>query len=410
MLSPYRVLDLTDENGLICGKVLADLGADVIKIEPPGGSPARTIGPFYNDSPDAEGGLLWLAYNTSKRSITLNLETQEGGEIFRRLAQTADFIIESFSPGYMDRIGLGYSSLAETNPRLIMASITPFGQAGPYRDYKSSDLVAVALGGLICSIGDPDRAPLRFSTELSWTQAGLQTAVALMIAHHYRNQTGRGQYIDISVQECVTQMLEHRYHYPGYGEEGTEQRRGPRVARGGGGSTPLHIWPCKDGYICWRLFGAAQGPKTAALVEWMKEKGMDGELGDVDWKAVDFEHLSQKQLDKYEKVFGKFFLTHTKAELQSQAVKRSIMLFPVNTAEELLKDEHLAAREFWVDIAHPALGCTLPYPGLPAKLEPPFPGKLQPAPRIGEHNLDIYVNELGFSQEKLSLLRQAGVI
>ena len=410
MLSPYRVLDLTNESGLLCGKILADLGADVIKIEPLGGSSARTIGPFYKDIPDVEGSLFWLAYNTNKRSITLNLETRDGREIFRRLAQTADFIIESFPPGYMDRVGLGYSSLAEINTRLIMASITPFGQAGPYRNYKSSDLVALALGGLMYSIGDPDRAPLRFSLEQSWAQAGLQAAMALLIAHHYRSKTAHGQYIDVSVQECVTSILEHRYHYPGYGEEGTERRRGPRVPRGGGKSAPLHIWPCKDGHVCWRLFGAAQAPKTVALVEWMKEEGMDGELGDVDWKAVDFEQLSQDQLEKYEAAFGKFFLTHMKAELQSEAVKRGIMLFPVNTTEELLRDKQLATRGFWVNIVHPALDCTLTYPGVPAKLEPPLLEKPRPAPRIGEHNPDIYMGELGFSQERLSMLRQAGVI
>ncbi|MFH1382278.1 MAG: CoA transferase [Chloroflexota bacterium] len=410
MLSPYRVLDLSDETGLVCSKVLSDLGADVIMVEPPEGNPARKIGPFFDDNPGIERSLFWQAYNTNKRSITLNLETRDGQEIFRRLARTADFLIESFPPGYMDSIGLGYGSLTENNRRLIMASVTPFGQAGPYRDYKSSDLVACAIGGLISSIGDADRAPTRFSLEQSWPQAGLQAAMALLIALHNRSKTGKGQYIDVSMQECISSILEHRYHYMGYGEEGTERRRGPRVPRGGGKSAPLHIWPCKDGFICWRLFSAAQAPKTIALINWMKEEGIHGVVDDVDWKALDFEQVSQEQLDIYEAEFGSFFLNHTKDELQNEAVKREIMLFPVNTPEEILKDKQLSYRGFWVDILNPALGRPLTYPGLPARLAPLQLRKPKPAPRLGEHNLDIYLNEMKLSRDRLSTLCQSGVI
>ena len=410
MLSPYRVLDLTNENGFLCGKILADLGADVIKVEPPGGDPARKIGPFYKDIPDPEGSLFWLAYNTSKRSITLNLKTRDGGEIFRKLVRTADFVIETFPPGYMDEIGLGYSLLSKLNNRLIMASITPFGQDGPYKDYKSSDLIAMATGGLMYSIGDPDRAPVRFSLEQTYPHAGAQTAMAVLIANNYRRISGKGQYIDVSMQECVTGILEHRYHFPGYGEKGTERRRGQRVMRGGGKSASLHIWPCKDGYICWRIFTAAQGPKTRALAEWMEAEGMGEKLSQIDWVAVDFEEVTQEQLDGWEKEFGKFFLTRTKVELQREAVERGIMLFPVSTIKDLLEDEQLAARNFWLEVEHPELNCTLIFPGAPAKLEPPLWRISRRAPLIGEHNLEIYQGELGFSRQELVMLKQAGVI
>jgi len=410
MLSPYRVLDLTNEYGFLCGKILADLGADVIKIEPPGGDPARKIGPFYRDIADPEGSLFWLAYNTSKRGITLNLNTQDGQEIFRKLVVTADFVIESFPPGYMDGIGLGYSSLSKLNHQLIMTSITPFGQSGPYKDYKSSDLIAMAMGGLMYSIGDPDRAPLRFSLEQTYPQAGAQAAAATLIAHNYRRVSGEGQHIDISIQECVTSILEHRYHYLGYGEEGTDRRRGQYIMRGGSKSASLLIWRCKDGYICWRIFTAAQGPKTMALVKWMEEEGVGEKLGQVDWLGMDFEKVSQEQLDAWEEGFGKFLLTRTKAELQREAVKRGIMLFPVNTPEGLLKDEQLAARGFWVEVKHPELGCNLTFPGAPFKSEPPLWRISRRAPLIGEHNLEIYQGELGFSRERLAMLGQAGVI
>src|SRR3990170_3305135 len=163
MLSPYRVLDLTDEKGLLCGKILGDLGADVIKIERPGGDPARRIGPFYHDEPHPEKSLFWFAFNTSKRGITLNIETADGQEIFKRLVQTADFVIETFPPGYLAKLGLGYSDLEKINPGIILVSITPFGQTGPYKDWKGADIVAWATGGDMAPWGEPDRPPIRIS-------------------------------------------------------------------------------------------------------------------------------------------------------------------------------------------------------------------------------------------------------
>ena len=159
MLDQYRILDLTDEKGLLCAKLLGDLGADVIKIERPGGDPARNVGPFYHDEPDPEKSLFWFAFNTSKRGIILDIETAEGQGAFKRLVASADFVIESFPPGYMDKLGLGYLALEKINPGIILVSITPFGQTGPYRDYKTSDIVAWAMGGQMYSWGDADRPP-----------------------------------------------------------------------------------------------------------------------------------------------------------------------------------------------------------------------------------------------------------
>ena len=192
MLSPYRVLDLTDEKGMLCGKILGDLGADVIKIEKPGGDLARNIGPFYHDIPDPEKSLFWFGYNTNKRGITLNINTADGKEIFGNLVKMADFVIESFPPGFMDELALGYSSLREINPRIILTSITPFGQTGPRKDYKASDIVSLALGGFMSLTGDVDRAPLRISVEQACCHAGAQAAVASLIAHYDRELTGEG--------------------------------------------------------------------------------------------------------------------------------------------------------------------------------------------------------------------------
>ena len=167
LLQSLRVLDITDEKGLLAGRVLADMGADVVKVEKPGGDNARTIGPFYHNIPDKEKSLFWFAHNLNKRSITLNIETRDGQQIFKDLAAKADVVIESFQPGYLDKIGLGYDSLEDINPGIIMASITPFGQTGPYRDYAASDIVIMAMSGHLYLSGDPDRPPVRFGVPQS---------------------------------------------------------------------------------------------------------------------------------------------------------------------------------------------------------------------------------------------------
>ena len=163
LLDPYRVLDLCDERGLLAGKILADMGADVVQVEPPGGSPARNVGPFHGDDPNPEKSLVWWAYAAKKRSITLDLENRDGQDLLRKLVAKSDFLIESFAPGYLENLGLDYGQLSAINPRLVMVSITPFGQDGPYSNYQASDIVGMALGGFMYLTGDDDRAPVRIS-------------------------------------------------------------------------------------------------------------------------------------------------------------------------------------------------------------------------------------------------------
>ncbi|MCP4683980.1 MAG: CoA transferase, partial [bacterium] len=183
----FRVLDLTDEKGHLCGKILGDFGADVIKIERPGGDPARNRGPFYKDIADPEKSLLWFAFNTSKKGITLDIASNDGQDIFKRLVKTADLVIESFEPGYLDRLGLGYADLEKIKPDIILTSITPFGQTGPHAHYKATDLVGVATGGLARILGDLGRAPVRMSCEpQAYCQAGVHGAVGSMVAIYHR--------------------------------------------------------------------------------------------------------------------------------------------------------------------------------------------------------------------------------
>ncbi len=190
LVSSPRVLDLTDDKGFLCGRILADMGADVIKIERPGGEAARNIGPFYHDIPDREKSLYWFVFNAGKRGITLDIETRQGRELFKRLVKGADFFIESFPPGYLDKLGLGYSVLSQVNSHLIMVSITPFGQAGPYRDFKAPDLVSIAMSGWMYICGDTDRPPVRVSFPQAYLNTGAEAAAACTIAYYHRERTG----------------------------------------------------------------------------------------------------------------------------------------------------------------------------------------------------------------------------
>ena len=409
MLCSYRVLDLTDEKGLLCGKLLGDLGADVIKVEKPGGDPARNIGPFYKDEVHPEKSLFWFAYNNNKRGITLNIETADGQDIFRKLVKNADFVLESFSPGYLDKLGLGYTALEKINPGIILVSISPFGQTGPYRDYKISDIVAWATGGDMAPWGEADRPPLHFSHHSqAYLHASADGAIGALTALYYRWQTGQGQQIDVSIQEAVIHCLEHitsnwdqRQAFAKRGDA-----RNPTV-----GHVTTLIWPCKDGYVSWSHGGNSVLAPSLPLIKWMEEEGYTNDfLKSFDWNRPDFMRLPQEEMDKIEGPTARFFMDHTKAQLLEGAVKYSIMMYPVATTDDMLVNRQLEARKFWVELEHPELGAKLTYPGGFAVSSEISPAVTRRAPLIGEHNEQIYEKELGISKEKLAVLKEAGVI
>jgi crotonobetainyl-CoA:carnitine CoA-transferase CaiB-like acyl-CoA transferase len=409
MLSPYRALDLTDEKGLLCGKILGDLGADVIKIEKPGGDRARDIGPFCGDEADPEKSLFWFAYNSSKRGITLNLEAAEGREIFKKLLKNADFVIESFPPGYMEGLGLGYEVLEKTNPALIMVSITPFGKTGPYRDYKISDIVAWGMGGYMYTVGDPGRGPARISHHSqAYLHAGGRAAVGALLALYHREITGEGQQVDVTVQEAVAAVS--IFHTPYWDMLKTNSLWSGEIS--GNVHRMRQVWPCKDGYVVYSYWGGSEGMRRSRpLIEWMESEGMADEfLRTFDWSKFNTGKASPETIERIETPTLRFFMSHTKAELLEGAVKFRSMLYPVSTAKDIAESPQLASREFWKGVEHPELGTTLRYPGGFAHSTGPSPGISRPAPLIGEHNSEIYRGELGMSNEELLVLTQAGVI
>jgi len=213
LLNHCRALDLTDEKGFLCGKILADLGVDVIKVERPGGDPSRRRGPFWRDIPDPEKSLYWFSYNSNKKGITLDIETADGREILKELLKTSDFVLDSFPPGYMAGMGIGYADLKEINQRLIHTSITPFGQDGPYKDFQASDIIIMGMSGMLYLTGDADRPPLNMSLPQSHLLAGADGAVGSLVAYYHREKTGNGQHVDVSMQQSTAWFLANTIPY-----------------------------------------------------------------------------------------------------------------------------------------------------------------------------------------------------
>ena len=413
MLAPYRVLDLTDDKGFLCGKILGDYGADVIKIEKPGGDPARKIGPFYHDIPDPEKSLNWFCYNLNKRGITLDIETADGKAIFKKLVEKADFVIESFPVGYLDRLGLCYKELEKVNPRIILTSISPFGQTGPYSHYKGADITCMGMAVIMYLSGDADRPPVRISAPQAFMCAGADAASASLVAHYHRQKTGQGQWVDVSAQESLicTTMNANPFWYL---DKRLETRVGP--LRGGLSSAPnRQVWPCKDGFISfafWSTFYKAGLISNKALVDWIASDGMSNEyLDSIDWKTWNITVQTKEDWEKLQVPLFNFVLTKTKSELHAEALKRRILLVPVTTPRDLVNDEQLAARGYWVEVDHPELDGKLLYPGAFMRVLGADPLKIKRrAPLIGEHNEEIYRDMLGLKAEDMIILKQGGTI
>ena len=415
-LSPYTVLDLTEEKGFFLGKILGDLGADVIKIERPQGDPSRRIGPFFRDKPSGERSLFWFAFNANKRGITLNLQTRQGVEIFKDLVARAHIVIESGGPGYLDDLGLRYAVLSEINPRIIVTSISLFGQEGPYKDYKGNDLVAGALSGYWYLCGEPDRPPTRIShARLSYGFACEEAAIGTLCALYHQEFTGEGQHVDVSIQES---MLVNLHYAPHCWEmhDWNLKRQGGGITAPGSGEIIKLVWKCKDGYVLFMPLGSTTGTRyMIELSKWIESEGMgDESFGKIDWwSAFDPSRSTKEQYELKELVlsyFARFFEARTKQELYQGAVKRNIQLYPVNTIADLLENPQLESREFWSEVYYPELDGDIVHPGAFAKFTSAELKLERRAPLIGEHNEEIYIGRLNFTKAQLVAFKESGVI
>jgi crotonobetainyl-CoA:carnitine CoA-transferase CaiB-like acyl-CoA transferase len=411
LLAAYRVLDLTGEDGWLCGRLLADLGADVVKVEPPGGDPGRRRGPFLGDEPHPERSLPWLAYNANKRGITLALDSPAGRELFRALVARADFVVESFPPGHLERLGVGYAQLREHNPRVVWVSVTPFGSTGPRSRWLGPDLVVMATSGLMHLVGRPDGPPLRLSVPQAPLWGSLYAAAGALVAHLHRQRTGCGQHVDVSMQASLLSALANAPAYWSLLGEDLRRAGNHVVGRNVHGARLRAIYRCRDGYVNFILYsGEAGRHSNAALVRWMEECGQLPErLRGRDWERFDVVTASQEEIDELEGAVAAFLATQTKAAFSEQALRRGILGYPVADPKDIREDPQLEARGFWEPVEHPELGATVTYPGCFARICGSRPGLRRPAPRVGEHNGEVY-GELGLGPQDLARLRAEGVV
>jgi len=356
-LEGLLALDLTGELGWLLGKILADLGATVLKIDPPGGDPGRDQAPLIH-GPAGSVGATWVAFNACKQRLDLDLAVAGDRARLLELAEKADFVLEGEAPGRLDELGIGWAALSQRNHGLVMTSVTPYGQDGPLARVPASDLELMASGGAAWLTGDPDRPPVRVSLPQAAAWACVNAAVGTLIAHHHRRLVGRGQHVDASAQCGVLPML---VHAPTFWEmAGVNPMRAGAflVGRNVNGATMRNIWPCRDGFVTFAIYGGSAGRlSNRGLVEWMADKGMASEsLLAIDWDTFEVATMTPAEIESMEAAIAPFFLTLTKREFLEQTEARRMLGYVVATAEDIAADPQLTARAVWADTYLPELG------------------------------------------------------
>jgi crotonobetainyl-CoA:carnitine CoA-transferase CaiB-like acyl-CoA transferase len=400
-LPKYRVLDLADEKGVYCGKLLGDLGAEVIKVEPPSGDKTRFRGPFFKGEVHPEKSLFFLYFNTSKGSITLNLENSAGQDIFKKLVKKADVVVESFPVGYLAKLGLDYPKLKKVNPKLVMTSITPYGQKGPLSGYKAQDINIMAMSGYMQLVGEPDQAPLVLGGEQSFYPGSQYAAVGTMAALFYRDAvSGKGQYVDVPMQEAMISYWQEQTPVTMWQKT---KENNTRVGAMDAMVTPCGLYPCKDGWISLCIVTPQE---WATLSQWIHEVTGDDEVLKDEYKGGLLDRMPVR--DMVNVLVINFTEKLTGREIFLEGQKRKLVVMPVNDVPSLVNDSQLNSRGFWVELNHPVVG-KLKYPKGPLYSDA-IGAPTKVAPLLGEDNERIYCKELGYSKEDLAVLRAAGVI
>jgi crotonobetainyl-CoA:carnitine CoA-transferase CaiB-like acyl-CoA transferase len=394
-LQGIRILDISDGiAGSYCARLLGGFGAEVIKVERPGeGDTTRGAGPFPKDIPHPEKSALFLNLNINKKGVTLNLEANAGRKVLEQLVEKVDVLVESLRPGQMAEWALDYSSLERLNPGLIVASITPFGQTGPYRDYRSSSAVLDALGGHTYIQGDPGREPLRYPEGTAEYSVAMFAAVAIMGALFTAADTGEGQHIDMSTMDCLAGLDYYRtarWTHLGV----VQERRGGRYS-----IWPGKVYPCRDGYV-----GLAGVGPTGTLLPMYSVMGID-DLLDPRYETA---AKREEHVEELDEIVQPWLMEHDRYEIFNALQGARVQAGVCNSAEDLLQDPGFEARGFWEEIDHPEAG-RLTYPGAPLLMSESA-WKADRAPLLGEHNAEVYSGELGYSVEELARLSGDGVI
>jgi crotonobetainyl-CoA:carnitine CoA-transferase CaiB-like acyl-CoA transferase len=393
LLSGYRVLDLSSSMGAFCGKVLRDLGMDVIKVEAPGGDTGRTEPPFAKGHAHREGSLRFAYLNAGKRSITLDIASDSGRKILLDLVARSDIVLETFEPGFLAAQHLGYETLIEKQPKLILVSLTGFGQDGPYAAYKTPDLVGNAMGGLLYISGDPKMTPCNPPETQSYYYASLFASYGVTLALWQRETRGIGAWIDASVQAS---MALHEHVAFNYSAEGRVMKRAGSQHQH---NAPANLFKCKNGWIA--LF-VTQNHWPILLKVW---KDHEPELDDPKWINSNLRRQNADYINAQVTSFTSQYLKEDLAELMQ---KNGIPGLPVNSPSDFMKDPHIQAREFFSSITHPVLG-TFNQPGNSFMVDGRRTGPA-PAPIAGQHNQEVLCGDLGISAHDLAALAAQGVI
>ena len=394
MLDGLTALDLTDIKGQFAGRVLADLGMRVIKVEPPGGDRVRSIGPFKGDVAGRDSSLRFAFLNGGKKSITLDYATADGRELLLQLVERADVLLESCEPGRLADLGLGYEALKERNPGLVAASITGFGQDGPHAHYRAPDIVGVAMGGLMYISGDPSLPPVRPPETQAYYYASVFVAYGVLLALFERETTGDGRQIDASMQESIATQ-EHMIREAAFD--------GVAIVRNGSQhkhAAPANIFPCQDGHVFLFILGARHWESFLEL--WADHPP---QLDPDDLKPP---HHRRAQAAMINPLVEEFTRRYRKSELTTLLQTHGIPCLPVNSPRDFLDEEQVRVRDFLGEVSSPALGDYLA-PRFPALLDDERPPSAGGPPRCGEHNAEVY-GGLGLGSADLELLAARGVI
>jgi benzylsuccinate CoA-transferase BbsE subunit len=393
-LAGVRLLDLSSPLANFAARLVAGLGADVIKVEPPGGDPLRQREPFWGGQPDPDGSLDFIVNNVNKRGVTLDLECAAGQALFRRLAKDADIVLETAPPGWMAGRGVGFDALSALNPRLVYVAVTPFGQTGPRTHWQAGEFTLQAIGGALYLTGEPGERPLRGGGGVAEKMTGYIAATAMVFALNARVVHGRGQFIDVSAQEAVASQMESSQ--VGYWFSGNIRRRGGW--RYPSTTCPAGIYPCKDGHAS---IVASKPHQWSALRDWIGDQRLYEERYMVE--ATRF-----AERDFIDPIVIDWTRTMAKAELFHGGQARGIPIGESMTPADLVRDEHLRERGYVVPAHHPRLG-DFEVPGASFIMSETPWALRHPAPLLGEHNAEVYA-EAGIGPAELEQLSVRGVI
>ena len=417
-LAGIRVVEVTTEMGQYCGRLLADLGADVIKVEPPGGDASRGVGPFFHDQIGRETSLTYWYFNANKRSVTCDLDQHDGQHLFRELVKSADVVLDGHPVGHLDARGVGDAALRAIKPDLVYVAVTGFGLSGPHAPWKAPDIVGLAMSGIMTLAGHPDDPPNILSGNQGYITASLAAAQGTVLALFHRQRTGEGQLVEVSMQEALS--IAQETAMPTWDFQKTSRERQGEILRLPG----IGTYQTADGYIYSSVGIPGFGAPWTTLLDWMLEEGKAEDLVDPKYARA-LTGLNMRQLtaaltdpaslsalqpimDRAQEVVATFYRGKRSVACYEQGQRRRLLIGIVSSPEDLVRSPQLNARDWFTTLDHD--GTPVKYPGPPYRLSATPVTCQRRAPHIGEHNVAVWVDEVGVPAEDLPVYASEGAL